>query len=1401
MCFGSAITLFAADAEVTCPGSGKVHTKDNCKYTVEGDYVDPKCGTNGYQLYHCEVCGAHFIDDVKEKLGGCKEFDLIAEVPATCGEDGVLAHEECKVCKNVRLNSYVQGEGYKKGNEVSVEKKDGFTSIASDEIIVEGADGKLAVKTVDEALKIAKTADGHKWSEWTATATGKTRKCTVEGCTAVETHTHKFEISSLEGTTDATMNKPAKAEAVCEECGEKKTVDVYPKHVCKDYVTEIKAADATCTKEGVKETYYLCKCGKAYKDKAATKLMSEEDVEENTTAKHSETTEVAVTKATCTTYGMIGQVCSKCGAQVGETEVIAPAGHKYLTYPEDVKDSAGNVIHKAGDVIVSYQMVDDKETVDYNKQSCLDTYKIIETRYCVNVAADENDKYAEYRTYETSVQLKANDNKIELAIVDENGEKVTVKLASTVKAGAVTTEVAAKGHAYAKATTPADCQHGAFTFWYCTNDNCSLAKKAYVTITWANNGASAENKTYRTTDANYNPLPVIEKDEKHPMDVGTRDYVNEKGKKETIKVDGKDVYKQVENTAKDVHAIYTEQTKVEATCIKNGSYTGKCSCGADVSVVLDKIAHNYELKDGNKPTCSKTGKYTCKTENCGAYITIPELTVAPVTGVLTEEESGAKVAAEGHDLGSSAKVTTKQTCTTDEITTVQCKNCKATWSYVSGKATGHTMGEGFDTDGCKKADTTYVLKKSSDGKKVEAYAIKHEYVDCYRYIENRDAVKDSNGKETKAAEKAKAIVSDEIVEKLNLGEKTAEELKALNIVKATGSGANGGKLVYGKTAAYFCTECDEFVASESVNGGHYIDTTKEGGTAVAAVHELGEELKNGLKEGWYKCSVCGANILKGGASAVIEAKHTLTEVKAVEPTCTTEGNDAYYKCSCGQLFSDKDGKTKLDKVPVKAALGHDAITTTLGVYNEKDCTVAKYTYHHCSRVIGKDKDGKDILCNEEWIGEYVPATAHNSKTEIKAVAATCTTAGNTAGTECSVCCLNQVGGEVIPATGHHDANGTFYACNAKGRICDVATCPSYYVKTENNKKIYTDVKDRKAFEKNEDHKSTGSNIETIVATCETSGGKIYTCDVCHTIWKVENPTAPIGHKMVKLKTLVEATEVNGGKDLYVCANECCQEKDKDGNVTKYLTTEEVETPKLSDLKLNISVDNAVVEGAEIVESGKVKVTISISSRSAELYGTSFTVDYNANMFHFDKVVGVSEKFLVSGNAIEDEVEVFDKDGDETGETTMVTTGVKVLAMAPRNEAGDAVNVKIEESETLVEIYFTVVGDAEYDDEGKAKAYGFEIVSEYAGDKDGSKIVVGKSSAAEAGVKYIADVDGDGSINVNDLSLLIKLYRNDDYSAAADLDKDGLITNDDYDLLVDYLSGYATMETIRNATAE
>ena len=96
---------------------------------------------------------------------------------------------------------------------------------------------------------------------------------------------------------------------------------------------------------------------------------------------------------------------------------------------------------------------------------------------------------------------------------------------------------------------------------------------------------------------------------------------------------------------------------------------------------------------------------------------------------------------------------------------------------------------------------------------------------------------------------------------------------------------------------HYCTVCDEVKA---------INSHKSGGEATETTPET--------------CTVCGYVITP--ELGHIHAAH-LTYVPAVKATCTADGNEAYYKCSCGKLFADENAETEitLAEVTVKAA-GH-----------------------------------------------------------------------------------------------------------------------------------------------------------------------------------------------------------------------------------------------------------------------------------------------------------------------------------------------------------------------------------------------------------------------------------------------------------------------------------------------
>lgn len=132
------------------------------------------------------------------------------------------------------------------------------------------------------------------------------------------------------------------------------------------------------------------------------------------------------------------------------------------------------------------------------------------------------------------------------------------------------------------------------------------------------------------------------------------------------------------------------------------------------------------------------------------------------------------------------------------------------------------------------------------------------------------------------------------------------------------------------------------------------------------------------------CTVCGYEI-----SPALGHTHRLTLTAAKAPTCTGEGNSAYYTCNgCGKYFSDAAGTNEITPDSVKiAALGHDYNTSEWGY---------------------KGADGHAHKCRRTGCGEHDTVVAHTP------VAA----ATEETSQICTVC-----GYEIAPATGEGSSGG------------------------------------------------------------------------------------------------------------------------------------------------------------------------------------------------------------------------------------------------------------------------------------------------------------------------------------------------------------------------------------------
>ena len=432
----------------------------------------------------------------------------------------------------------------------------------------------------------------------------------------------------------------------------------------------------------------------------------------------------------------------------------------------------------------------------------------------------------------------------------------------------------------------------------------------------------------------------------------------------------------LENYANDIRRITFKNggsltVKIYPTYNPSVAKTYKFTCGC--------TSHTYGSAVVTKqPTCTSEGTKTKTCTQCGATVTetIAKLSHSYTTTVVAP------------------------TCTADGYTLHKCSVCGTSYKDSTTKATGHSYG------------STVVTKQPT----------------CT-----------SEGTKTKTCTKCNATVTETIA-KLSHSYTTTVVAPTCTVdgytlhkcsvcgasykdstTKATGH-SYGNSVVTKQptctsegTAIKTCTKCNATVTETIPKTSHKYADTVVAPTCTTGGYTL------------HKCSVCGTSYKDSTTKATGHSYGNSVVTK--QPTCTAEGTKTKTCTKCNATVTETIPKTS-----------HKYADTVVA----PTCTTDGYTLHKCSVCGASYKDNttkatghsygnavvtKQPTCTSEGtaiktctkcnatVTEKLPAKGHNAVTD-KGYPATCTTAGKTDGSHCSVCNTVIKVQTVINATGH-----------------------------------------------------------------------------------------------------------------------------------------------------------------------------------------------------------------------------------------------------------------------------------------------------------------------------------------------------------------------------------------------
>ncbi|WP_455267846.1 S8 family serine peptidase [Ruminococcus sp.] len=456
---------------------------------------------------------------------------------------------------------------------------------------------------------------------------------------------------------------------------------------------------------------------------------------------------------------------------------------------------------------------------------------------------------------------------------------------------------------------------------------------------------------------------------------------------------------------------HISQITKQMTCETDGEKTFTCTrCEDTYTEAIPATGHNDAITVV-EPTCTADGYTEHKCKDCGRVVR------SDVTKAL------------GHDYAS--KITTKASCTEDGVLTYICTRCDESYTEKI-PATGHKYNDVVTEASCDKGGyTLHTCANCGDSYKDNFTApTGHKYTkttvkqaSCKTdgvYVYTCDTCGDSYSEVIKARGH---VYASEVTKKANCtddgvitytcancGDKYTEVIKAkghnysAEVTKKATCDTDGVK-------TFTCADCGDVYTEKLEALGH--------------TYGISEVVKPTCdNDGYTKftCSVCGDSYSK-----VINATGHKYNDKIVSASCDKSGYTLHTCENCGDIYKDN----------FTSPLGHDYTSQTVKPACETDgektftCTRCGDTYtevikakgHVYKRTVvaaGCETDGYTLVecmeCHDSFKEDYVAAKGHTIVTD-KAVAATCTTAGKTEGSHCSVC------GKVIKAQTEIKAKG------------------------------------------------------------------------------------------------------------------------------------------------------------------------------------------------------------------------------------------------------------------------------------------------------------------------------------------------------------------------------------------